>query len=256
MKAPIIKKKHPDWYAIGGISLAAIIGLLYVILVRRFSNFPNGLFIVPITILTVGVGYGGVKYYIDNKQKQGDYSERYLDYQAEANELKQSLNKLKSQLIDFQRCVDDLEFYMVKDEDIYFAKECYEYLIPFDAKKKKINIDERLLDELLRNAPLSVIIYKYYRNELAQYSMISSYDKYREAQSLDLKGAIELVKGRAEEDALRLEANQSTDEVLESREQNKLEQVPYQRIRRVERNKYNYEEEPQSIGEEERGRRR
>lgn len=256
LRQPLFTKKHPFFYAVGGIGITIVLVILsYLFSNNLFPNVPNGLFVIPSSIIGGISLTAGLEIYRKFKDEKGQYSERYLNYQEEKQYLDSILNELVKKENYCNSCIEDTRRRLVSSDDITLAKECYLYLINSKDKEKKINIDEQLLDELLLSTSLPVILYKYYRGELDKYSSLSGRKRYIEGQNLDLSGKIELVKKEVEKEIRNLETKKQMDEAATLKEQSEL-QIPYQRIRRVERNKDNYEEEFPSIEEEEKGHHR
>lgn len=253
LKPPLITKKHPIFYAVGGIGMALFTLALTYILTKLFLHIPNGLFVIPGSIIGSLSALTGVEIYKKYNHEKGQDNDRYLDYQEEKQTLKEELNELLSLRKECNWQIENVKKEPLNSNDIPLAKECYEYLIPPEMKKKRIYLNETLLDSLLKDTSLAIIIYKYYHGELEKYIKSSYYERYREKQKLDLKRKIELAKEKrnvenktsetfqqSEETPILLEPSPQLDKVITTNKQCEIPQGPYQRRRRIEKYSYDY----------------
>ena len=250
LKPPLFTKKHPFLYAVSGFGIGLFILGLTVIFTEVFPLIPNGMFVIPSSIIASFSVYAGISIYEKNKEEAGQVSDRYLDYQEETVQLNEKMNELLQQRQNCNWHIEDAKKTLIPLDNIRLARECYNYLIHSDLKNKPINIDPQTLDELLKDTPLAVIIYKYYHNELDEFRKLTRYDRVKSISDLNLETKIEKVKVKVEEEIRKQKEAREKEKSMVLKNQVEVRDTPYQRKRRVERNKDNYKETPLVDGKE------
>lgn len=240
LKPPIFSEKHPFSYLLVGLVSSLLLVALTLVLIKIFPLVPKGLFIIPTSLITSFGIYAGYEITKMSKGEKGQESVRYTEYQKRHGDNEKELDRLLERRRELGNEIGNTRR-SLENIDINSCKECYTYLIPSGLKGKAISINENVLDRLLQTIPLDAIIYKYYHDELDNFSKLSEYMQIQELAKLNLGYKIEQIKKEALEEVERQKvvARTKSDSLIQSEDltrQTTTNTTSYQRQRRTERN--------------------
>jgi len=257
LKSPIFKRKHPLSYLAVGVASTIILLALTLALIKIFPLVPNGLFIIPASLITSFGIYAGYEITKMSKGEKGEESIRYTKYQEKHADNEKELDRLLERRRELGNEIGSARR-RLRNIDMTSCKECYTYLIPSSLKGKAISINENMLDRLLQTIPLDAIIYKYYHDELDNFSKLSEYMQTQELVKLNLGYKIQQIKKGVSEEVERQNVaavtKQEKDFLVQKDEltgQTTSNTPSYQRQRRVERNTSYYDNLENEIDENE-----
>ena len=258
MKPPIFREKHPFSYLAVGLISSLLLVALILVLIKIFPLVPKGLFIIPASLFTSFGIYAGYEITKMSKGEKGEESIRYTEYQKKYDGNEKELDRLLERRRELSNEIGSARIRLEK-LDLTLCKECYTYLIPSSLKGKAISINEDVLDRLLQIIPLDAIIYKYYHDELDNFSKLSEYMQIQELAKLNLGYKIEQIKKEVREEVERQKTvvvtKQKQDSLVQredlTRQQTTSNTPSYQRQRRTERNVSYYHNLENEINENE-----